>query len=860
MTACVNKNHGRRVAGVVTASLVGALTLGGVSLAAVPTVALAEQGAGLQFAQGGNNGSEFTNGTATLSFAPAKGNSADAIVANKDAHGNVTVTADQIPFTATVTTVTPAGSNDLESVEPGTNYKVSLYKADKDGNPTGSPLSGNRVLEAGDYVVTAQALSGSKFEGQTFKGAFKVVGAQLPNVTPYENGVASDQQFVYTGSELNLGFKDSATGKKLVEGTDYTVSYTNVANGKSTDKVTDAGNYTATLTGKGVYEGSSVTTGSFSVAAFTFNNDTQIVVAPFTGALPQHPTSVYDPDTNTYLDPSLVGLVGPSTGVSQSGIYNHIQAKFDTTTGNIAGTAPDVSATKADAFGDFRYNGKALEESYEVFPEEDDFDPSSVKAAFDGKTLGNATVHFSGDVSTATGKHKITFWYTYTDDNGQVIAASKTVTVQYWDGKLDADKDLYVYFNDETPSITSYDAAYSGDSISAGNFFVTNKDQSANSIDGQLKLALKDSKGNVVDSATDAGEYTLEVTSDSYKLSGTTTLKVTIKAVDLSTLKVGALQKWNSVAGEQYLPLTYVDTDNDGKADSVKAYVVGSNASAVSSLKLVWGDKGQYALPDNADVTVEYNDNGTWKPVAKIDKAGEYRVSVTVGDDVKANYTGEAKLDPFQAESKSKFSDVQPSDWFYEPVNDAAANQYMNGYSGTTVFGPNDPITRGQVAAVLFNMSGVKVSNPDYGKFDESDSSYNKDLGWKTGFSDVDGEDGYSNAYYAQAVYWAKKTGVVNGYGDGTFQPERTVSREELVSMLANYAKVVNRDTKVDSADQSVLDKFGDAGQVDGWARQNFAWAVSQKVAGNGGFLNADGTVTRAEAAAMAVNYQPKAK
>ena len=65
----------------------------------------------------------------------------------------------------------------------------------------------------------------------------------------------------------------------------------------------------------------------------------------------------------------------------------------------------------------------------------------------------------------------------------------------------------------------------------------------------KLSAKLYDASGNEVPYALNAGEYTLKVTSDDYKLSGTTELKITIGKVDLTTLEVGNIIKWNLVAG-----------------------------------------------------------------------------------------------------------------------------------------------------------------------------------------------------------------------------------------------------------------------------------------------------------------------
>ena len=191
---------------------------------------------------------------------------------------------------------------------------------------------------------------------------------------------------------------------------------------------------------------------------------------------------------------------------------------------------------------------------------------------------------------------------------------------------------------------------------------------------------------------------------------------------------------------------------------------------------------------------------------------------------------------------KLVFNDVKPGDWFFDVVFDAQANEWMNGYADGVLFGAHDQITRGQVACVLFNMAGGEDTN-------ETDGSFNEVFGWKS-FSDVDGK-----AYYGEAIAWAKQAGVVNGYGDGTFRPDAPVTREELACMLANYAKKVDQaDVSVEDADK-VLSSMSDGASVSDWAKGSVAWAVENEIMGNAGFVNALSDITRAETAAMVVNY-----
>ena len=74
--------------------------------------------------------------------------------------------------------------------------------------------------------------------------------------------------------------------------------------------------------------------------------------------------------------------------------------------------------------------------------------------------------------------------------------------------------------------------------------------------------------------------------------------------------------------------------------------------------------------------------------------------------------------------------------------------------------------------------------------------------------------------------------------------------------MLANFAETVEvEDTSVEDADK-VLSSVSDGSSVSGWAKDSVAWAVDNGIMGNAGFVNAFNDITRAETAAMVVNYK----
>ena len=189
------------------------------------------------------------------------------------------------------------------------------------------------------------------------------------------------------------------------------------------------------------------------------------------------------------------------------------------------------------------------------------------------------------------------------------------------------------------------------------------------------------------------------------------------------------------------------------------------------------------------------------------------------------------------------FEDVATNMWYAKPIAQAKKLGYVNGDATTGLFYPQRSITRADAVCILFNMAGGK---------NMSDDLFSKDGGktFESGFSDVSGD-----AYYAKALAWAKKTGVANGYGDGTFKPGQEISREEFAALLSNYAKLKG-DYKAPTKD---LSSFNDVSSVSDWAKTAVAWAVENEVMGNGGFLAGQSDITRAEVAAMAVNYQPEA-
>ena len=165
-------------------------------------------------------------------------------------------------------------------------------------------------------------------------------------------------------------------------------------------------------------------------------------------------------------------------------------------------------------------------------------------------------------------------------------------------------------------------------------------------------------------------------------------------------------------------------------------------------------------------------------------------------------------------------------------------NGLMTGYNATT-FAPDDVITRGQVATVLF-----RYSHPG-DKTTVDKSRYANDT---TGFRDA-----VSGAYYTAAINWAKTAGIFTGdTGKNTVRPNDAITRQELATVLYRYALSLGKDGA--GATASSYKSAPDASTVAKWAREGMGWCYAHGVLTGDAKtkkLNPTGNATRAAMAKM---------
>ena len=180
------------------------------------------------------------------------------------------------------------------------------------------------------------------------------------------------------------------------------------------------------------------------------------------------------------------------------------------------------------------------------------------------------------------------------------------------------------------------------------------------------------------------------------------------------------------------------------------------------------------------------------------------------------------------------FTDVSKNSWYYDTVKYTYENNLISG-ANEYEFRPDAKITRGMIVTILWRMEGKP-----------------KVTGIKD-FTDVTGQ------YYYNAVRWAAKNKIVSGYNSGKFGPNDNITREQLATILCNYAKYKKQNVNL-STDTS---KYKDWYKVTGYARPAMSWAVSKGVITgkyNGTKVDPQGTASRAEAAGMIYNYCTKIK
>lgn len=265
-----------------------------------------------------------------------------------------------------------------------------------------------------------------------------------------------------------------------------------------------------------------------------------------------------------------------------------------------------------------------------------------------------------------------------------------------------------------------------------------------------------------------------------------------------------------------YIPPTYAVTTPETTGGTVT--VSPTRASSGRTVTITAAPDLGYALESLTVLDSRGNE------IALTDKGdGKYTFTMPAG-----RVTVEASFTP----APLPFEDVAPGAWYESAVRYAYFHNIMEGMRETE-FSPTTALTRAMAAQILYNLEG----QPDLS---------DENLGHP--YEDVDAQ-----AWYGNAVYWARITGVATGYGDGTFQPGDSITRQEFAQMLYNYAKYKGYDLTAEGD----LSTFPDANSIADWAEAAMRWANGNQLI-NGhddGTIDAAGIGTRAQAASILMKF-----
>ena len=133
------------------------------------------------------------------------------------------------------------------------------------------------------------------------------------------------------------------------------------------------------------------------------------------------------------------------------------------------------------------------------------------------------------------------------------------------------------------------------------------------------------------------------------------------------------------------------------------------------------------------------------------------------------------RLENEPAAGTASFSDVASGAYYAKAVAWAAENGVVTGTTATT-FAPDAPITREQMAAILYRYATLKGY----------DVSQKADL---SGYTDA----GTISAYASDAMAWANAQGLITGVTNTTLAPKSSATRAQVATILMRFCETIGQ-------------------------------------------------------------------
>lgn len=155
----------------------------------------------------------------------------------------------------------------------------------------------------------------------------------------------------------------------------------------------------------------------------------------------------------------------------------------------------------------------------------------------------------------------------------------------------------------------------------------------------------------------------------------------------------------------------------------------------------------------------------------------------------------------FEVQGSSYYDDVRTDAWYYNAVTFVTDRGYFNGVS-EMLFAPYIDMNRAMFVTVLGRMANVDTS---------------KYMG--LAFSDLE-----AGMYYVPYVKWANENGIVLGRSDAIFDPEASITREEMAAIIYRYCAYIGMD--MTPKNTMFMERYTDRNEISDWAVTYVEWAV----------------------------------
>ena len=306
-------------------------------------------------------------------------------------------------------------------------------------------------------------------------------------------------------------------------------------------------------------------------------------------------------------------------------------------------------------------------------------------------------------------------------------------------------------------------------------------------------------------------------------------------------LDMGGNVSWTVDGNDVPTATHFADMDFgvDRNTTGIDVDVINAITGEVSSVQITLAHDGEFGFTLTLTAPLGRENAGYWANLYHYDenaKTLNYETSAEIQKDgtasLKMTHASQYAIIIDDQAHQLPFTDVTSGAWYEGAVRYAYLHDIMEGMSATT-FQPNGTLSRAMAVQIFYNLEG----QPDIS---------DENLGYPY-------EDVNAQAWYGDAVYWARITGVATGYGDGTFQPTDSITRQEFAQMLYNYAKYKDYDLSAEGD----LSQFPDSGSVADWAEIAMEWANGNELINghDNGTIDAVGAGTRAQAASILMRF-----